>query len=160
MNLTIASPSKVGILKDVQVLVVDNDLNSGVLYSIFLEHFGANVMTAGSIKEALEILTWFVPNILICEIRFLGESVYALLNQLTAKEADNRNHIPIIVTSTCTTGTIEQIPEIEFEGYLLKPIDLDQLVDMIVNLVQSSRNNSLADKAKHRCINDMAVVGS
>lgn len=45
MNLTIASPFKVGILKGVQVLVVDNDLNSGVIYTIFLEHFGANVIT-------------------------------------------------------------------------------------------------------------------
>jgi len=86
-------------------------------------------------------LTWFVPHILICEIRFLGENVYALLNKLTAMEAVNRNHIPIIVTSTCATGTIEQIPEIEFERYLLKPIDLDKLVVAIKNLVPFSRNN-------------------
>jgi CheY-like chemotaxis protein len=143
MNLSIASRFKVGILKGVQILVVDNDVNSGVVYTIFLEHFGANVITASSIKEALKILTWFVPHILICEIRFLGESVYTLLNRLTAMEAGNKNHIPIIVTSTCATGTIDQIPEIEFEGYLLKPIDLDKLVVVIENQLQPGINNSL-----------------
>lgn len=141
MNLTIASFFKVGILKGVQILVVDNDLDSGVLYTIFLKHFGANAIATCSIKEALKILTWFVPHILICEIRFLGESVYTLLNKLTAMEADNKNHIPIIVTSTSATGTIDQISEIEFEGYLLKPIDLDQLVVTIDKLVLTREIN-------------------
>jgi DNA-binding NtrC family response regulator len=149
MNLTIASLFNVEILKDVQILVVDNDLDSGMIYTIFLKQFGANVITTGSIKEALKSLTWFVPDILICEIRFLGENVYALLNKLAAMEAVNRNHIPVIVTSTCAIGTVEQIPEIEFEGYLLKPIDLDKLVASIKNLVPLGRNNSLADDPKH-----------
>ncbi len=135
MNPTMTASCKTEILKGVQIIVVDNDVDSGVLYTIFLKHFGANVITTCSIKEALKILTWFVPHILICEIRFLGESVYALLNKLSAMEADNKNHIPILVTSTSVTSTIDQIPEIEFEGYLLKPIDLDKLVVMIDKLV-------------------------
>ena len=51
-------------------------------------------------------------------------------------EADNGNHIPIIVTSTSTTGTHDQIPDVEFEQYLLKPFDLDKFVSMIRNQVQ------------------------
>ncbi|MEA5565959.1 MULTISPECIES: response regulator [unclassified Anabaena] len=157
MNLTIAGTSEVEILKGVQILVVDNDLDSGVLYSIFLEDFGANVIASGSIKEALEILSWFVPNMIICEITFLGESIYTLLNKLNAMEADNGNHIPIIVTSTCTRSSITTIPEIEFERYLLKPIDLDQLILIINNLVLSNENNSSVSVIEKRCSNLMAV---
>ncbi len=141
MNLTNNFPFKVGIFKDVQVLVVDNDLDSGVLYTIFLKHLDANVVTCISVKEALEILGWFVPNIVICEIRFLGESVYTLINRLNAMEADNGNNIPIIVTSTCTTGSLSQIPDVQFEGYLLKPINLEELVFMISNQVQVDRSS-------------------
>ncbi|WP_193199237.1 response regulator [Nostoc sp. MG11] len=144
MNLINNSPFKVGILKDVQVLVVDNDLDSGVLYSIFLKYFDANVVTCGSVNEALEILGWFVPNIVICEIRFLGESIYTLINRLNAIQADNKNQIPIIVTSTCATGSLSQIPDVQFEGYLLKPINLDKMVLMISNLVQAGRSISSA----------------
>ncbi|MEH1960660.1 MAG: response regulator [Nostoc sp.] len=137
MNLINDFCLRVGILKGVQVLVVDNDRDSRDLYALLLKDLGANVITAGSIKEALEILSCFTPNILVCEIRFLGESIYTLLNTLSAMEANNGNHIPIIVTSTSTTGTHDQIPEVEFEEYLLKPFDLDKFVSLITNQVQS-----------------------
>ncbi|MEH2208074.1 MAG: response regulator [Nostoc sp.] len=136
MNLINDFCLAVGILKGVQVLVVDNDRDSRDLYAFLLEDMSANVITAGSIKEALEILGWFTPNIIVSEIRFLGESIYTLLNTLNAIEADNGKHIPIIVTSTSTTGTCDQIPDVDFEEYLLKPFDLDEFVSMIVNQVQ------------------------
>ncbi|MEH2149051.1 response regulator [Nostoc sp.] len=136
MNLINDFCLTVGILKGVQVLVVDNDRDSRDLYAILLQDLSANVITAASVKEALEILSWFRPNIIVCEIRFLGESIYTLLNTLNAIEADNGNHIPIIVTSTSTTGTYDQIPDVEFEEYLLKPLDLDKFVSMIRNQVQ------------------------
>ncbi|MEH1918642.1 response regulator [Nostoc sp.] len=136
MNLINDFCLAVGILKGLQVLVVDNDRDSRDLYAFLLEDLSANVITAGSIKEALETLSWFTPNIIVSEIRFLGESIYTLVNTLNAIELDNGNHIPIIVTSTSTTGTCDQIPDVEFEEYLLKPFDLDEFVSMIVNQVQ------------------------
>ncbi|WP_414519900.1 two-component system response regulator [Nostoc sp. PCC 9305] len=138
MNLINDFCLAVGILKGVQVLVVDNDRDSRDLYAFLLEDLSANVITAGSIKEALEILSWFTPNIIVSEIRFLGESIYTLLNTLDAIEVNNGKHIPIIVTSTSTTGTCDQIPDVEFEEYLLKPFDLDEFVSMIVNQVQEN----------------------
>ncbi|MEH2249656.1 response regulator [Nostoc sp.] len=137
MNLINDFCLTVGILKGVQVLVVDNDRDSRDLYAFLLKDLNANVITAGSVKEALEILSWFMPNIIISEMRFLGESIYTLLNTLSAMEADNGNHIPIIVTSTSTIGTHDQIPDVEFEEYLLKPFDLNKFVSMIINQVQS-----------------------
>ncbi|MEH2354172.1 response regulator [Nostoc sp.] len=138
MNLINDFCLAVGILKGVQVLVVDNDRDSRELYAFLLEDLSANVITAGSVKEALETLSWFTPNIIVSEIRFLGESIYTLLNTLDAIEADNDKHIPIIVTSTSTTGTCDQIPDVEFEEYLLKPFDLNEFVSMIVNQVQEN----------------------
>ncbi|MBN3962634.1 response regulator [Nostoc sp. NMS8] len=138
-----------GILKGVQVLVVDNDRDSRDLYAFLLKDLSANVITAGSVKEALEILSWFTPNILVSEIRFSGESIYTLLNTLNVIKADNGNHIPIIVTSTSTTGTHDQIPDVEFEEYLLKPFDLDQIVSLIQNLVQK--------EVKENCSHDVLV---
>jgi DNA-binding NtrC family response regulator len=138
MNLINGFCLAVGILKGVQVLVVDNDRDSRDLYAFLLEDLSANVISTGSVKEALEILSWFTPNIVVCEIRFLGESIYTLLNKLTAMKADNGNHIPIIVTSTSTIGTHDQIPDVEFEEYLLKPCDLDKFVSLIMKQVQKN----------------------
>lgn len=146
MNCINNFPFQLGMLAGVRILIVDNERDSRDLYTFLLKDLCASVVTSASIKEALEILTWFLPDIVVCEIRFFGESVYALLNELTSMAADHRNHIPIIVISTSATGTIEQIPDIEFAGYLLKPINLDQLVFMIDNLVKPGRKNSLIDE--------------
>ncbi|BAY18007.1 hypothetical protein NIES21_38500 [Anabaenopsis circularis NIES-21] len=160
MNPTITSSIKVGTLKGVQILVVDNDIDSGVLLTIFLSYFGANVTTSASIKEAVNSLTCFFPHIIICEIRFLGENVYVLLNKLAEIESFSKNHIPIIVTSTCVNGTTEEIPEIEFAGYLLKPIDLDKLLVMIEHLLPLGGNNLLVEPLQHSFINSLAVADS
>lgn len=160
MNSSIASTSTDGIFNGFQILIVDNDVDSGVLYTIFLTQFGASVMTSSSIKGALEILGWFVPNIIICEIRFLGESVYNLFKKLSAMEAVNRNYIPVIVTSTSSTGVVSEVPEIELERYLLKPVDLDQLILMITKLFLTGKNNLLDCKPQEKGTKLMKVKGA
>ncbi|MEH2164963.1 MAG: response regulator [Nostoc sp.] len=157
MNLINGFCLAVGILKGVQVLVVDNDRDSRDLYAILLKGLSANVITADSVKEALEILSWFRPNILICEIRFLGESIYTLLNTLSVMEADNGNHIPIIVTSTSTTGTDDLIPDVEFEEYLLKPFDLERFVSIIGNQVEKAMaKNSCSESSSFTLVSRLA----
>jgi len=143
MNRTNGSLSNIGILKGVQVLVVDNDHSSGEMYTCLLNRFGAIVKTTSSVKEALEILGWLIPDILVCEIRFLGESVYTLTKRLSDMEADTGNHIPIIATPTWV-NSLDKVLEAEFDGYLLKPVALDKLVSTIRNLMQSGRNHSSA----------------
>ena len=135
MNLTDASGS-IQVLKGVQVLVVDNDNDCGEMYDTLLNHFDVIVTLARSVKNALDILDWLIPNIIVCEIRFLGESVYRLFEKLHAMEVGSGNHIPIIVTSTCHISSRKQIDDVEFEGYLLKPFDPEELVLRIVNLME------------------------
>ncbi|MEA5576297.1 response regulator [Anabaena sp. UHCC 0451] len=160
MNSSIASFLNIDILKGSQILVVDNDVDSGVLYTIFFTQFGANVMTSSSIKGALEILNWFIPNIIICEIRFLGESVYKLFNKLNVMEVENKNYIPVIVTSTSSTGIISEIPEVELERYLIKPVDIDQLTLMIINLFATGKKNLLDCPSKQKYSNKIEVKES
>jgi response regulator RpfG family c-di-GMP phosphodiesterase len=137
----------VQILRGVQVLVIDNDKDSGEVYEIMLNRVNAIVTLSNSVKNALEILDWLIPNIIVCETRFLGESIYRLIEKLQFIEVGSGNHIPIIVTSTCNNGSREQIPGIEFENYLLKPFDPEQLVLTIANLMQIRKNNLLLHSA-------------
>jgi CheY-like chemotaxis protein len=125
INQTVSS---IGILKGVQVLVVDNDRDSRYLYETLLKGCGANVITVASVQEAIDVFAWLLPNILICEMRFLGESVSTLTTKLSDLEARGETHIPAIAITTWITDSLVQILEAGFEGFLLKPIDLDQLV--------------------------------
>jgi DNA-binding response OmpR family regulator len=71
-------------LNNMQILTVDSDRDSGALYRAVLEEYGVEVTTTESIKETLDCFHQFIPDILICEARCLGESVHPLLYQVRA----------------------------------------------------------------------------
>lgn len=123
------------ILKGVQILSVDNDLDSRSLYTIIFESCGGKVITAGSIQEALKLLDWLVPDILICEIRFRGESVDPLIQQIRKIALDQGKEIPILINSTCSPITLAADLKFKIEAYQMKPIDLDHLVQEVWDLV-------------------------
>jgi len=139
MNMVKSPSAKLEILKDLQILVVDNDIDSRYLYTFLLQDLGANVTTTGSIKEALKLLDWLLPDILITEMIFLGESLHLLIQQLKYMALAKGISIPILVTSTCPTRSLAQYLNVEFEAYLLKPINLDDLVFKILNLVPQAK---------------------
>jgi CheY-like chemotaxis protein len=124
------------ILKDVKILVVDNHRDSRDLDAFLLESYGAKVVTTGSIKDALGLLNHLTPDILICEMRFNGENVNSLIERVRHLALIAEKVIPILVTSTYPIASFTQHLTAKVEAYLLKPIDLDDLVDYTRNLIR------------------------
>lgn len=135
MALTDGSLLYSTILKDMQILSVDNHRDSGDLYSAVLEKCGARVITTQSIKQALDHLNWLIPNILICEMRFLGESVYPLIQRVRDIALNHGRTIPILVISTYSPVGLTKHLTVKVEGYQIKPIELDQLIKEVWDLV-------------------------
>lgn len=121
--------------KNAQVLVVDNDQDSTSLYAFLFESCGAKVITAGSIREAIVFLDWLALDILICEIRLLGESVYPLIQLVKYRALSSGRKIPILAISTCAPKSLAQHLTVEVESYLLKPIDPEKLVDTVLSML-------------------------
>ncbi len=144
MLLTHRQSSQIELLKGVQVLVVDNDRDSRVFYHTLLEGCGATVVTCDSIKEALTIFNWLSPQILLCEMRFLGESIETLVAKLHDMERKGGQHIPAIAITTFITDSLAQILNAGFEDFLLKPIDLDKLVSVMRHLVHTRKTKIFA----------------
>lgn len=127
------------ILKNVQILVVDNDFDSRYLCEILLESYGAKVLTTELIADALTLLDHFVPDILICEIRFLNEDIWLLIQQIRAIALGRDRIIPILAASAYCSASFAQDLIEDMESYLLKPVDIDSLVDEVWNLVHLSK---------------------
>ncbi|MBD2066706.1 response regulator [Leptolyngbya sp. FACHB-671] len=123
-----------GLLKNVEIFVVDNDRDSRDLYACLLESYGARVTTISSIKDALDFLEWRIPTILICETRFLGEGIYPLIQHVKHLTLTTGRMLPVIVTSTSSSTSFAQQWGLEVEAYLLKPIDLNRFVQEIWRL--------------------------
>lgn len=123
-----------GLLKNVKILVVDNDRDSRDLYTCLLESYGAKVTPISSIKGALDFLEWYIPTILICETRFLGESIYPLIQHVRHLTLSTGRMVPIMVTSASSPISFAQQWSLDVEAYLLKPIDLNRFVHEIWKL--------------------------
>lgn len=126
-------------LQDVQILVVDNDRDSRDLYTFLLEDRGAAVTASASIQDALNCLNACIPNLLICEIRFLGESVLPLIQQVRSLTLCTGRPIPILATSTCSPISLVQQLAVKVEAYLLKPIDIDDFIEQSWDLTRAPK---------------------
>jgi CheY-like chemotaxis protein len=125
-------------LEDAQILVVDNDRDSRDLYAFLLEDHGAKVTASESIQNALDFLDGYIPNLLICEMRFLGESVLPLIQRVKSLAHSSGRSIPILVTSSCSPISLTQQLAVKVEAYLLKPIDIDGFIDQVWDLTRLS----------------------
>ncbi|MBF2028508.1 MAG: response regulator [Oscillatoriales cyanobacterium C42_A2020_001] len=127
------------ILNKVHILTVDNDRDSGALYTTLFEHYGMVVMTTGSIEEALELLNRFVPDVLVCEARFFGESIDPLIHKVRSIAQNRCKVIPIFVTSTFPVVNLAEHLRIKVEAYQIKPLDVAQFVTEVWSLVLMSK---------------------
>lgn len=127
------------ILEEIQILLVDNDRDTQDLYTFLLEDQGAKVTTSTSIQDALDVLDEYIPNLLICEMRFLGESVLPLIQRVRSLAFGTSRSIPILVMSTCDPINLAQQLTIKVEAYLLKPIDLEDFLNQVRKLERLSK---------------------
>ncbi|MEP0920105.1 response regulator [Leptolyngbya sp. DQ-M1] len=127
------------ILKNVPILIVDNDRDNRDFYAFLLESYGARVATTGSVEGGLALLNKSLPRILICEMRFPGESVYPLIRRAKYLALKSGSTTSVLITSTCPIAEFTHQPGFKAEAYLLKPVKLDDFVNEVWNLTQGSR---------------------
>ncbi|WP_035984341.1 response regulator [Leptolyngbya sp. KIOST-1] len=129
-----------GILKDVRILIVDNDADSRYLYKVLFEIYGALVTETESIASAMTFLEWLTPDIVICEVRFFEEDVLLLIQKIKILALGRDRTIPVLIVSAYCAAKFAQSLLTMVEDYLPKPIDIDHLVDEVWNLVHLSKS--------------------
>lgn len=129
------------ILKDVQILVVDNDADSRYLCTVLFESYGATVKTTEFIDDAIALLERFTPDILVCEIRFVDEDVWPLIRRIRAISLSRNQIIPILIASAYCLASFAQDLIANAEAHLLKPFDVESLVNEVWNLVHLSKTS-------------------
>ncbi|MEA5451585.1 response regulator [Leptolyngbya sp. CCNP1308] len=122
-----------------QIFVVDNDADSRYLCKILFESYGATVTTTEFVADALTLLDSFTPDILVCEIRIMDEDIWPLIHQIRAVSLSRSHIIPILLASAYCRASFAQDFIANAESHLLKPFDVESLVDEVWNLVHLSK---------------------
>jgi signal transduction histidine kinase/CheY-like chemotaxis protein len=125
-------------LLNVQVLLVDDDQDTLQLLTVSLSESNARVQTATSVAEALEMLEWFKPDVLVSDLAMPGEDGYSLIRKVRAIEAENGKHTPAVaLTSYVRIEDRTRALSAGFNMFVPKPIEANELITAIASLAES-----------------------
>ncbi|MEH2251371.1 response regulator [Nostoc sp.] len=121
--------------KGLRLLVVDDDLDTRTLLTFLFELDGAEVVTAASADQAIEIMSFFKPDILISDIYLPDEDGYSLLLKIRNLEAKRGRKIPAIaMTASAYDEDQNRALLAGYDIYRCKPIDVDDLASAVASL--------------------------
>ncbi|MEQ8753323.1 MAG: response regulator [Coleofasciculus sp. G1-WW12-02] len=123
-------------LTDVTVLVVEDEVDTLELLTIILETYGARVEGFTSANEALAVLSQGQPDVLISDIGMPEMDGYEFIRQVRKLPRDRGGQIPAIAL-TAYAGETDQEKALAagFDLHLSKPVEPDQIIEAIANLV-------------------------
>ncbi|MBW4423783.1 MAG: response regulator [Nostoc desertorum CM1-VF14] len=124
-------------LSGIRVLLVDDEVDSKELADFILQEYGAEVISVGSPFEVISTLMDFQPDVLVLDIGMPDMDGYMLLEEIRSLPPEQGGQIPAIAL-TAYAGKVDKQQAISagFQAHLPKPVDADQLVEVIAELVK------------------------
>jgi PAS domain S-box-containing protein len=122
-------------IKDVSVLVVDDEPDARMLIARLLVKAGATVHTASSAAEAIEQLRAHPPHVLISDLGMPDTDGYGLVRAVRAMPASQGGHVPAIALTAYSRmeDRVRAIAE-GFQMHIAKPCDAVELLTMVASL--------------------------
>ncbi|GAX34641.1 response regulator [Nodularia sp. NIES-3585] len=125
-----------------KILVVDDDEDSRFYITTVLAADGANVTTVESAAAALDILPELQPDVCICDIAMPEEDGYSLIRKIRALTKDQGGRVPAVaLTAYADPEDCIRALEAGFEIHVAKPVDPEELVVTVANLVNFVNSN-------------------
>ncbi len=118
-------------LHGVRVLLVDDDPDSNEAVRVILDHCGAEVRVAGSVRHALEILSRWVPDVVVTDIGMPGEDGYSLVERMRAMEGRAATLPAIALTAYASVEDRVRLLSSGFHMHIVKPADPSELTAAI-----------------------------
>ncbi|GAB4381536.1 MAG: hypothetical protein Kow00121_40290 [Elainellaceae cyanobacterium] len=120
-----------------RILVVDDEPDARELVGFILEQSGAEVTLVGSAAEVLKCLHEGLPDLLISDVAMPEVNGYMLIQQVRALAPEQGGQIPAIaLTAHAGEGDRQQALSAGFQQHVSKPIDPEELVQVVAKLVR------------------------
>jgi signal transduction histidine kinase/CheY-like chemotaxis protein len=124
-------------LEGLRVLLVDDDQDTLNMLAEILTGNRAAVQLASSAAEALEVLEWYKPDLLVSDLAMPDEDGYSLIAKVRALEANNGQQIPAVaLTAYVRVEDRTRALAAGFNMFVPKPIEPVELLTAIANLAE------------------------
>ncbi len=136
-NQSLACEPESSKLLDTQVLVVDDEPDIRDLVTFILQDYGVEVTAVASAQEALQVLSEWIPDVLISDIGMPKTDGYMLMREVRSRSPQQGGSVPAIAL-TAYAGEMNQQQALAagFQMHISKPVDPDVLVKAIADLIK------------------------
>ncbi|HEU4407860.1 MAG TPA: ATP-binding protein [Polyangiaceae bacterium] len=122
-------------IEGLRVLVVDDEPDARELLAAMLAQCKAEVRTASSAAEALELLRAFRPDVLVSDVGMPGEDGYSLLDRVRALAPGEGGRTPAVaLTAYARSEDRSRALLAGFNMHVAKPIDPTELLIVLANV--------------------------
>ena len=122
-------------LDGLKVLVVEDEPSAREAFMEMLTSLGAQVKTADSAREALEVFQKYRPDVLVSDISMPDEDGYSLIRKIRALRPVLGGTVPAIaVTAHAGAEDVKLALAAGFQSHVAKPVDSLHLANVIASV--------------------------
>jgi CheY-like chemotaxis protein len=134
-------PFDPSLLRNVRVLVVDDEQDARVLLETTLQQYGAQVTTAAGVEEALAAIDRQPPDVVLSDIGMPHEDGYSLIRRLRARPAAAGGSVPAVaVTAYATPGDRSATEAAGYQAHIAKPFEPSDIAQLVARLSASHKS--------------------
>ncbi|HEY9738689.1 MAG TPA: PAS domain-containing protein, partial [Trichocoleus sp.] len=116
------------------ILVVDDEADTREYLSFVLRQAGATVTLAESALQALQVLRYSSPHVLISDIGMPEMDGYGLIKQVRAMSTEQGQIPAVAITAYAGENDHQRALEVGFQQHVSKPIDPESLLQVVASL--------------------------
>ena len=132
-----ASRTKDASLKDLRVMLIEDEFDTREMVAEILEQSGATVFLAASASEALRILLRQTPDVIVSDIGLPEMDGYQLIGRIRSDYPRLANTPAIALTAYAKDEDQRKSVSAGYQAFLIKPIAVNQLNETIVSIRKS-----------------------
>lgn len=119
------------------VLYVEDNPDNRKLVSRLLTAYDFNVEVVSDGPESLDFVQNYKPDLILLDINMPGMDGYSVIEQM--RQIKHLQDVPIIaLTANVMKGDKEKSLEAGFNGYIQKPINVDDFPTQVMSFISSS----------------------
>jgi PAS domain S-box-containing protein len=134
----VAPSEKIGVLKGLRVLVVEDDPDARGWLRVSLSREGAQVTASESAAQALEALRRSWPDVLVSDIGMPGEDGYSFIRKVRAMGESGVRLAAVAVTAYAREEDRVRALSTGYHAYLAKPVESRELISTVATLAGRS----------------------
>ena len=121
------------------VLIVEDEEDARILLETALRQYGADVITATSAAEAIEVLDRAAPHVMLSDIGMPHEDGYALIRRVRARSAAEGGSIPAVaITAYASARDRDLATSAGYQAHVAKPFDPLEVALLIARLTRAT----------------------